>query len=321
MRAITVADDGSMNWAEVTDPEIGPEDVLLDVRATAVNRADLLQRRGLYPPPPGAPPWMGLEASGVIARVGPRAGPWRPGQEACALLPGGGYAEKAAIHRDLLLPIPRGLTLIEAAALPEVLATAWLNLFLEAKLAAGETALIFAGASGVGTAAIQLARDRGARVATTVGSVEKAERVRALGAEIVIRRDREDLAAAMSGIPGGVDVVLDCVGGELLGECLPLLNEGGRWVVIGLMGGRSVPLDLRPLLSRRLRLIGSALRNRSVSEKGRILASLRSEVWPRIEAGAVKPIVHAVLPIVQAEKAHAIVERNDNIGKVVLTIP
>jgi putative PIG3 family NAD(P)H quinone oxidoreductase len=320
MRAITVSDDGSMSWAEVPDPAIGPEDVLLNVHATAVNRADLLQRRGLYPPPPGAPPWMGLEASGVIARVGAEAGPWTAGQEACALLPGGGYAERAAVHRDLLLPIPRGLTLVEAAALPEVFATAWLNLFLEAKLAAGETALIFAGASGVGTAAIQLARDRGARVATTVGSEEKAGRVRELGAEIVIRRDRDDLAATIRGIPGGVDVVLDCVGGETLGECFPLLNEGGRWVVIGLMGGRSVPLDLRPLLSRRLRLIGSALRSRSVAEKGRILASLRQEVWPRLEAGAVKPIVHAVLPITEAAKAHQILERNENMGKVVLTV-
>lgn len=332
MRAVAVNEDQRLSWEEVPDPVVGLEDVLLRVHATAVNRADLLQRRGLYPPPPGAPPWMGLEASGVVIGVGSSAGWWQVGDRACALLPGGGYAEKVAVHRDLLLPIPRGLSLIQAAALPEVFATAYLNLLVEGRLAAGETVLIHAGASGVGTAAIQLAKDRGARVITTVGTAEKAGRVRALGADRVIQYRVEDVTAQVREIAaaarpgtlsprGGIDVVLDSLGGEELATHLPLLNEGGRWVIIALIKGGKVNLDLRPLLSRRLRLIGSTLRGRPVAEKALILAGLRREVWPRLEGGAIHPVIHETIPIDEAERAHAILERNENIGKVVLTVP
>lgn len=330
MRAIVVQEDQSLRWQEVPDPVPSEEEVVLRVRATAVNRADLLQRRGQYPPPPGAPPWLGLEASGTVEQVPARAGrrKWRLGDTACCLLAGGGYAERVAVHRDLLLPVPPRLSLEEAASLPEAWATAYLNLILEAGLRGGETVLIHAGASGVGTAAVQLCHSLHARVIATVGSAAKAEQVRALGADHVINYREEDvteglrriLSTIRSGEPGGLDVALDCLGGEELAAHLPLMNVGGRWVVIGLMKGRNTPLDLRPLLSKRLRLIGSTLRGRTVSEKSGVLAGLEEDVWPLFDRAEVQPVVHTVLPIARVEEAHALMERNENVGKIVLVV-
>jgi NADPH:quinone reductase len=322
VKATVVRDDGSLGWEEVPDPVPGPGEICLEIQATAVNRADLLQRRGLYPPPPGAPPYMGLEASGTVGEGGAAGASdpsgWAPGMRACCLLAGGGYAEKVAVHQDLLLPVPEGIALEEAASLPEAFATAYLNLFVEAGLKQGETVLIHAGASGVGAAAIQLAHDRGARVLASVGSPAKAAWVSALGADRAILYKEEDLTAIFA--QEHPDVVLDCLGGEDLARHLPLLRTGGRWVVIGLMKGRSASLDLRSLLSSRLRLIGSTLRSRSVAGKSAVLRGLEREVWPRMAAGAIRPSVYKILPIAQAAEGHAILERNENLGKVVLRI-
>ncbi len=321
MKAILIRDQGQLAWEEVPEPSAGENEVVLRVHATGVNRADLLQRQGRYPSPPGAPPWMGLEAAGTIEQVGAGVRCWNPGDAACCLLAGGGYAEKVVVPTGQLLPVPRGLSFEQAAALPEAFATAWLNLVGDAQLAPGETVLVHAGASGVGTAAIQLAHDRGARVVTTVGSEQKAARVRELGADIVILYREENVTERLRGIPGGIDVVLDCLGGEDLGAQLPILNLGGRWIVIAYMKGRAVRMDLAPFLSKRLRLIGSTLRSRPVEEKARILAGLRREVWPRIEAGAIVPVIHEILSITEADRAHAVLDANLNIGKVVLRVP
>ncbi|MFN8547594.1 MAG: NAD(P)H-quinone oxidoreductase [Candidatus Eisenbacteria bacterium] len=327
MKAIVVQEDKrhSLSWREVPDPICGPEEVVLRVRATAVNRADLLQRAGKYPPPPGAPAWMGLEAAGEIESIGAEVTGWSLGAGAACLVAGGGYAERLVVQRDLLMPIPRGLSMEEAASLPEAFATAWLNLMVEGSLAPAETVLVHAGASGVGLAAIQVAKLRGAHVMTTVGSAEKAERVRAFGADQVIVHSRENVtdrmaALARERVPGGIDLVLDCLGGEEIEHHLPMLNPGGRWIVIALMKGRFTALDLAPLLARRLRLIGSTLRSRPVVEKGAILRALEREVWPAIESGRVRTFVHAVLPIEEAERAHAILEAKENLGKVVLRV-
>lgn len=327
MKAIVVEPDTrhSLSWREVPEPTCGPEEVVLRVRATAVNRADLLQRAGKYPPPLGAAPWMGLEAAGEIEAVGAEVTTWPIGARACCLVAGGGYAERLVVHRDLLMAIPRGLSLEEAASLPEAFATAWLNLMVEGSLASAETVLIHAGASGVGLAAIQVAKLRGAHVMTTVGSAEKAERVRAFGADQVIVHTRENVTDRMAAlsrerVPGGIDVVLDCLGGEEVEQQLPMLNPGGRWIVIALMKGRFTALDLAPLLSRRLRLIGSTLRSRPLAEKALTLRALEREVWPGIESGRVRTFVHAVLPIAEAERAHAILEAKANLGKVVLRV-
>lgn len=320
MRAITVGTDSSLSWSEVPEPHPAPGEALVAIHATAVNRADLLQRRGKYPPPPGAPEWMGLEAAGVVLEG---AGDHRPGDPVCALLAGGGYAERVAVPADLLLPVPAGLGMEEAASLPEAFATTYLDLVLEAGLGAGETVFVQAGASGVGVAAIQIARSRGARVITMVGTEAKAEVVRALGADLVVLRGDQDLgsvfaACAAEGRP--VDVVLDCVGGPDLGPHLAQLAPGGRWVLIALLGGSRTELDLRPLLARGVRLIGSTLRSRPLAVKARILRGLREEIWPEIAAGRIRPVIDRVLPIEEAEAAHAVLERRENVGKVVLRV-
>ncbi len=332
MKAITVGDDAahSLRWEEVPDPVPGASELLLEVHATAVNRADLLQRRGLYPPPPGAPPWLGLEAAGVVIEVGQPetsgiGSNWRPGARVCALLSGGGYAEKVVVSREHVLPCPLGLSFEEAASLPEAFTTAWLNLSIEAGLQSGETVLIHAGASGVGLAAIQIARERRARVIATVGSEAKANACRAHGADHVLIHTRDDVTAGLTQLAaesptGGIDIVLDCLGGADLAAHLPLLSIGGRWILIGLMRGGSATIDLRSLLSKRIRLIGSTLRSRPPSEKSEAIQELRDLVWPAFERGRLKPTIHRILPITEAELAQEILQRNENIGKVVLTV-
>lgn len=324
MHAIVVepGSEARLRWQEVPDPALRHGEVLIRIAATAVNRADLLQRRGKYPPPSGAPEWMGLEASGVVETLASGVEGLQPGDHVCCLLAGGGYAERVVCDARLVLPVPEGLSLEEAASLPEVFATAYLNLFLEANLSAGETVLVHAGASGVGIAAIQLCHALGTRVLTTVGSEAKATFTRDLGADEVIRHDTEDVTQRLESLTRehGLDVVLDCLGGEDLGRHFSMLAKGGRWVVIGLLQGRTTELDLRALLSGRLRLMGSTLRTRPVEEKGELLAELKRRVWPLFAEGGIRPVVHAALPIQEAEAAHAILERRENIGKVVLTV-
>ncbi len=319
MKAIIVSEDKALHWREVPTPRPSGREVLINIHATAVNRADLLQREGKYPPPPGWPEWMGLEVAGVVAALGPDcSGRWKPGDKACALLGGGGYAEQVAADEDLLMPVPAGLGLEEAASLPEVFATAWLNLVHEAGVRPGETVFIQAGASGLGIAAIQTAKFLGARVITTVGSDEKAALLRSFGPDIVVNRNKESLGAVFDRNP--VHVALDCVGGDQLAECLPKMAPGGRWVLVATLGGEFANVSLRPVLKGGLRLIGSTLRSRPPEMKGLILRELAEKIWPEIEAGRIKPSVHAVLPITAADAAHGILKRCENIGKVVLTV-
>lgn len=320
MKALLVDEDKALIWQEVSTPEPRGREALINIHATAVNRADLLQREGKYPPPAGWPEWMGLEVAGTVAALGPDCSDrWKPGDTVCALIGGGGYAEKVVADEDLLLPIPAGLGMEEAASLPEVFATAWLNLVHEADLQSGETVFIQAGASGLGIAAIQIAKFLGARVITTVGTDEKAALLRPFGPDIVVNRNKESLGEVFDKNP--VHVALDCVGGEQLAECFPKMASGGRWVLVATLGGEFASISLRPVLKSGLRLIGSTLRSRPPEMKARLLRELTEKIWPEIQAGRIKPSVHKVLPITEAEAAHGILRRRENIGKVVLIIP
>jgi NADPH2:quinone reductase len=319
MNVIKVVEDRNLRWEKVPDPVLREDEVLIDIRAAALNRADLLQRAGKYPPPAGWPQWMGLEVAGTIAAVGGNTrGDWRVGEPVCALLGGGGYAEKVAVPEGLVLRSPRGYSFVQAAAVPEVFATAYLNLVWEANLKAGETVLIHAGASGLGLAAIQLAKWLGGKVLTTVSSPEKAAAARAAGADVIINRHTDDLDAALAQHP--IHVALDCVGGLNLGKHLERMAPGGRWVLVATLGGATTEVPLRSLLVRGLRLIGSTLRSRPPEAKVRLLRELHEEIWPLLESGAMRPVIHATYPIQQAADAHAILEQNANIGKVVLTL-
>lgn len=318
MRAMLIDTQKNFVWQDVSEPIEKPGEVVIEVHATALNRADLLQRAGKYPPPPGWPEWMGLEVAGVVLSA-PLGSRWHVGDRVCALLGGGGYAEKVAVPEELVMPAPQGLSLAEAAALPEAFATAYLNLVLEAGLKAGDTVLIHAGASGLGIAAIQLAKVFGAAVITTVGSEEKVHAVRQLGADIVVNRNTGDLDEFLDAHP--VDIALDCVGGLDLGKHLEKMAVGGRWILIATLGGEHTQIALRPVLKKGLKLIGSTLRSRSNAVKGMILRDMEKTLWPKIESGHVCPLIYKTLPIREAEAAHGILERNENIGKVVLTLP
>jgi NADPH2:quinone reductase len=312
-----IDDNRNFNWSEVPDPVLKAGEVLIDVYAAALNRADLLQRAGKYPPPPGWPEWMGLEVAGVVAEAA-EGSRWQKGDRVCALLGGGGYAEKVAVPEEMVLPIPEGLSMEEAASLPEVFATAWLNLRYEADLKPGETLFVQAGASGLGIAAIQIADIMGAKAVTSVGSDEKAEFVRELGADEAVNRKTENPGVLFE--RNDVDVVLDCVGGSVLGDNIGKLAIGGRWVLVSTLGGETADIPLRPILKRAIMLKGSTLRSRTTEMKGRILADLERKVWPKIAAGTVRPVIYKTLPIAEAAQAHAILERSENIGKVVLTV-
>jgi putative PIG3 family NAD(P)H quinone oxidoreductase len=324
MKAILVKPDGSgdLVWGEASSPTPVPTDVLVDVHATAVNRADLLQRRGFYPPPPGESEILGLEAAGVVAAVGKGVTRARVGDRVCCLLGGGGYAERISVNEAMLLPMPVSLDFTAAAAIPEAFYTAFVNLVLEADLTAGERVLIHAGASGVGTAAIQLVRARGATAFVTAGSDEKIERCIGLGATAGINYKREDFAERISALTEGqgVDIVLDCVGGSYLENNLASLRSKGRLVIIGLMGGTKADINLGPLVARRLRVVGSVLRSRSLAEKVAITEAFRAEVLPLFASESLKPIVDRVFPITEAAAAHDYVAANQNFGKVVLRV-
>ncbi|NLO04885.1 MAG: NAD(P)H-quinone oxidoreductase [candidate division WS1 bacterium] len=318
MRAILVNEDQSLSWSEVPDPVPAEDQIIIEVHAAALNRADLLQRAGNYPPPPGWPEWMGLEVAGVVSHA-PEESRFRAGDSVCALLGGGGYAEKVAAPTTMALPIPDGLSMVEAAAIPEAFATSYLNLCMEAGLKAGDTVLIQAGASGLGMAAIQLVKALGGTVMTTVSTDEKARFVRDLGADVVINRTTDDLGAAMDEHP--VDIALDCIAGPDLGRLVERMASGGRWVVIATLGGAMTELNMNTFFRRGIRLIGSTLRSRSPEMKARILSGLEERVWPALASGQIKPVIHATMPITEAEAAHAILERRENLGKVVLTNP
>lgn len=326
MRAILVNEDRSLRWDHVPDPKIGSDEVLVEIHAAALNRADLMQREGDYPPPPGCPEWMGLEIAGVIVDMGDGAkasSNWQIGDKVCALLGGGGYAEYAAVRYDMLMPVPKNCTMAEAAAIPEAFATAYLNLFIEGGLKPGDTLLMNAGASGLASVVIPMAKAFGARVITTVLSEEIAQSIVHLHADRVVVTTKEDITAVLReelDNGHGVDVAIDCLGGEIMGKCIHFLTHGARWIMIAALAGQKTEIDLKNIYVRNVRIIGSTLRSRTPSMKARILAELVEKVFPKIESGEVKPTVYRVLPITEAEAAQDLLYKGQNVGKVVLAV-
>jgi putative PIG3 family NAD(P)H quinone oxidoreductase len=324
MRAVIAPDPGGPEALLVTerpDPTPGPGEVVIDMAATAVNRADTMQRQGFYPPPPGASDVLGLECSGVVSAVGEGVGDWAVGDEVCALLAGGGYAEKVLVPAGQVMPVPPGVDLVNAGALPEVACTVWSNLFMVAGLQPDETLLVHGGAGGIGTFAIQLAHALGARVVTTAGSAEKLEVCRSLGADVTVNYREQDFVeevkAATDG--AGADVILDNMGAKYLARNVDALATEGRLVVIGLQGGSTAELDLGVLLRKRAAVIATTLRARPASEKAAICAAVVEHVWPLVADGSVRTLVHTTLPLEQAGEGHRIMEASDHIGKIVLT--
>jgi putative PIG3 family NAD(P)H quinone oxidoreductase len=325
MRAVEIARPGPPEVlvpAERPVPAPGPGEVLIRVAAAGVNRPDVLQRRGLYPPPAGASDIPGLEVAGEVAGRGEGAALWRTGDRVCALVTGGGYAEYAVAHESHCLPFPAGLGAAEAASLPETCFTVWSNVFERGALQPGETLLVQGGASGIGTTAIQMARAFGHRVFATAGSPEKCAACELLGAERAINYRSEDFVEAVKAATGGrgMDVILDMVGGDYVARELQALAEDGRLVLIAFLGGSKASLDLMPLMLRRLTITGSTLRSRPVAVKARIARALRDKVWPLIESGAMHPVIHATFPLAQAARAHALMESGAHTGKIVLTV-
>ena len=322
MYAMLIDENRNFKWSEVPDPKLKAGEVIIEIHAAALNRADLLQRAGKYPPPPGWPEWMGLEVSGIIAEAAPDSR-WKIGDQVCALLGGGGYAEKVAVPEGMVMPVPKGLSMVEAAALPEAAATSYLNLFIEGKFQEGETVYIAAGASGLASMAIPMAKACGAYVITSVLSDEIADSIKHLGADIIVNTGKQDFAKVAkqlleSGKP--IKVAMDCLGGEMLGKTLPFMAQGGYWVLISTLAGVTTEVSLRPLLTKGIHFTGSMLRNRTSEMKAFILSELVKNIWPKIESGKIKPYIHKTLPMAEAEAAHAILERNENIGKVVLQL-
>ncbi|MGV9352451.1 NAD(P)H-quinone oxidoreductase [Streptomyces misionensis] len=323
MHAITIPEPGgpeALVWDEVPDPVPGEGEVLVEVVAGAVNRADILQRQGFYDPPPGASPYPGLECSGRIAALGPGVSGWAVGDEVCALLSGGGYAQKVAVPAGQLLPVPQGVDLAQAAALPEVVCTVWSNVFMVAHLRPGETLLVHGGSSGIGTMAIQLAKALGAKVAVTAGTKEKLERCAELGADILINYREQDFVAEIKEATGGAgaDVILDNMGAKYLDRNIQALAVNGRLAIIGMQGGAKGELNIGALLSKRAAVSATSLRARPLGEKASIVAAVREHVWPLLAAGHVRPVVDRALPMPEAAQAHRVVEESGHIGKVLL---
>jgi len=323
LRAIVITKPGSpdvLQIAEVPAPVLVPGEVLIDVTAAGVNRADLLQRQGLYPAPPGIPPYPGLECSGRVAAVGPGVTGWKRGDEVCALLAGGGYAQQVAVPAGQLLPLPAGVSLTDAAGLAEVACTVYSNVFQWAALAPGETLLVHGGASGIGTFAIQLARATGARVACTAGSPEKLARCRELGADLAISYRDEDFTEAIAEFTGGsgADVILDIMGAAYLLRNVTALATGGRLALIGMQGGSRGELDLGLLMRKQASIRAASLRARPASEKAAIVAAVREHVWPLISDGQVTAVIDRVLPLAEAAEAHRLIEAGTHLGKILL---
>ncbi|MBR5743083.1 MAG: NAD(P)H-quinone oxidoreductase [Clostridia bacterium] len=324
MKAILINDDQSLCWDVVPDPVPQPDEVLIEIRYAALNRADLMQRAGNYPPPPGAPEWMGLEVSGVVCGVGEDArDKWKVGDRVCALLGGGGYAEYVAVKADMVMPVPEGLGFREAAALPEAYATAYLNLFIEGKVKPGETFLMQAGASGLASVVIPMAKAFGVRTLTTVLDDAAAESIRELGADRIVVTGRESLVDALkeeeaAGHP--VNAVLDCLGGRDMGKCLPYLAHGARWIMIATLAGDLTEIDLRTVYVKNIRIIGSTLRSRTPEMKGEILAAVVRDVFPKVTAGLIRPSIFAEFPIEKAEEAQALMASGKHHGKIVMRV-
>jgi len=326
MKAILVNDDKSLRWDEVENPVIKADEVLVEIHAAALNRADLMQREGDYPPPPGCPEWMGLEIAGVIVEIGEEAkekSNWKIGDKVCALLGGGGYAQYVSVKYDMLMPVPANCSIVEAAAIPEAFATAYLNLFIEGKIEKGNTLLMNAGASGLASVIIPMAKAFGIRVITTVLSDEIKDSIKHLNADRVVVTTKEDISEVLKEeLENGhsVDVAIDCLGGEIMGKCIHYLTHGARWIMIAALAGTKTEIDLKNIYVRNVRIIGSTLRSRTPEMKAFILSELVKNVFPKIESGQVKPTIYKTLHITEAEEAHAILQRGENIGKVVLTV-
>ncbi|MFE0347249.1 NAD(P)H-quinone oxidoreductase [Streptomyces griseoluteus] len=326
MHAITISEPGgpeNLTWTEVPDPVPGEGEVLVEVVASAVNRADIMQRQGYYDPPPGAPAYPGLECSGRIAALGPGVSGWSVGDEVCALLAGGGYAQKVVVPAGQLLPVPEGIDLKQAAALPEVACTVWSNVFMLAHLRPGELLLVHGGSSGIGTMAIQLAKAIGARVAVTAGTKEKLDFCAELGADILINyRDQDFVAEIERATDGkGADVILDNMGAKYLGRNVETLAVNGRLMIIGMQGGTKGELNIGLLLGKRGAVSATSLRARPLSEKAAIVAAVREHVWPLIASGVVRPVVDREVPMTDAAEGHRVVEDSGHIGKVLLVAP
>jgi tumor protein p53-inducible protein 3 len=322
MKAICVEPETrEISWADVADPVPQPGEVILDVHATAVNRADLLQRAGNYPPPEGASPYMGLEASGVVSAVGNGVDGRLMGERVCTLLSGGGYAERVPVPADMLVRFPNSWSFEKAAAVPEVFYTAYLNLFLEGDLQEGETVLIHGGASGVGTAGIQMAREAGCRVLVTAGRDDKIDFCKDLGAEAGVNYKTQVFETAIRDIsPDGVDVILDIAAADYLKPNMSLLKTRGRLVIIALLTGAIAEIDLSTLMRGRQSVIGSVLRSRSLEEKIELRDKFERRFWPDLVSGKIEPVIYKTLPIEETAEAQAILERNENIGKVILKV-
>lgn len=326
MKAILVNNDKSLYWSEVPTAVAKSDELLIKIYAAAINRADLMQREGDYPPPPGAPEWMGLEVSGEIVEMGEIAkekSGFKLGDKVCALLGGGGYAEYVSVKYDMAMPIPENCSMIEAAAIPEAFATAYLNLFIEGGLKPGNTLLMHAGASGLASVIIPMARAFGARVITTVRSSDMAAQIAHLKADVVVDTSSEDIADVLKrelseGHP--VDVAIDCLGGEMMGRCLPYLSHGARWIMIAALAGTKTEIDLKNIYVRNVRIIGSTLRSRTPEMKAHILSCLVRDVWDKVASGEVKPTIYKVLPITDADAGHQLLYSGVSAGKVVLTV-
>ena len=321
-----IVQDKKMVITEVAEPVMGEGDVLVEIHATALNRADLLQKQGTYPSPAGWPQWPGLELAGIVLDMGAEAkekSGFKIGDAVCALVGGGAYAEKIAIPYGLLMPVPKGLSLAEASALPEAYATSYLNLFYEGHLEKGQVLYVAAGASGLASAAIPMGKAAGAYVVTSVQTAAQAEKIKDLGADVIIVQERESIPSVFEklekeGRP--VNVCMDCLSGEDLGAAMPYLARGGYWIVISTLAGIETQVKLRPLLTKGLHLVGSMLRNRTNAHKHEILSSLVRDMWPHLESGAIKPSIYKVLPFAEVNEAQAILERFENTGKVVMAV-
>lgn len=324
MKAIEVANPGqsyTLAVAETPKPAPGAGEVLIKVSAAGLNRADLAQAMGGYPPPPGASTTLGMEVSGIVDSVGAGVTPWKPGDAVCALIPGGGYAEYAVASQSCVLPVPKGVSLIEAAALPEVHFTVWTNLMDSARLRAGESVLIHGGSSGIGTAAIQLCAARGHKVFSTAANAEKCVAIAALGAHAINYKEQDFVAVVKDATDGrGIDVILDMVGGEYIQRNMSAAALWGRIVNIAYQSGMSATVNFAPMLMKRLSLLATTLRARSNDEKGTIRDALLREVWPLIEAGKIKPVVDRTYPLAQAQEAHKRMAGSAHIGKILLTV-
>ena len=324
MKAILVNDDKSLRWDDVPNPILAEDEVLVKVEYAALNRADLMQREGDYPPPEGCPEWMGLEVSGEIVEMtdGAKAkSRYKTGDKVCALLGGGGYAEYVAVKYDMCMPVPKNCSMAETAAIPEAFATAYLKLFVEGNAKEGDTLLMQAGASGLASVIIPMAKAFGLRVVTTV--ITDPENIKHLGADLVVDTRKQSLSEVLKAeeeAGRAIDIAIDCLGGQNLGDCLPYVKYGCRWIVIAALAGAETTIDLKNIYKKNIRIVGSTLRSRTPEMKALILDNLVKEVWGKIESGQIKPTVYKILPITEAEAAHDILYRGENVGKVVLKV-